>query len=361
MTQAELAKKLNLSETSINRHLKHLHKTRLIKQIDSERKWKYIELTPKGIALVNEKQNPRFAFRLFSIILAIVLAVGVFALVIEYDEEIQDILGIKTRLPTATPTISPTPTAKPAPTLTGDGKQVIESTPTPTSSPAPSPSPIPTPQPSSSPTPNPSPTPPPFDFQLSLEPNGGSVPGAGQVNSVVRVNLTSGEPRNTRLNVSGCPAYTQCGLDNSSGMPTFATQLRITTTTNTSQGIHQIIVTANGGAIQRQAVFTLNISSTFDFSIGVQPSNLTIRRGENKTATVTLNLLSGPTQQLSLTHKGCPSLSTCSFSPNSGQPTFSSIFTIFINQNTTIGQYGMTLIATGGNLSKTVELRVDVI
>lgn len=47
-TQTELAKQLNLSNSTIKEHLDNLGEVDLVKQIDEGYKWKYYELTKKG-------------------------------------------------------------------------------------------------------------------------------------------------------------------------------------------------------------------------------------------------------------------------------------------------------------------------
>ncbi len=47
-TQTELAKQLNLSNSTIKEHLDNLEDVFLVKQIDEGYKWKYYELTKKG-------------------------------------------------------------------------------------------------------------------------------------------------------------------------------------------------------------------------------------------------------------------------------------------------------------------------
>ncbi|MEW5955302.1 MAG: winged helix-turn-helix domain-containing protein [Candidatus Micrarchaeota archaeon] len=56
-TQAELAAELDLAAPSVKEHVQRLAQAGLVKRIESERKWKYYELTEKGTALVRPSET----------------------------------------------------------------------------------------------------------------------------------------------------------------------------------------------------------------------------------------------------------------------------------------------------------------
>ena len=67
-TNSELAKELSLKASTIHHHLERLDDTGLIKSIDSNHKWIYYELTPKGNALLNPPKNTKFTIIISSLL-----------------------------------------------------------------------------------------------------------------------------------------------------------------------------------------------------------------------------------------------------------------------------------------------------
>ncbi|RLG13288.1 MAG: hypothetical protein DRN71_05135, partial [Candidatus Nanohalarchaeota archaeon] len=74
-TQTELAKQLNLSNSTIKEHLVNLGEVDLVKQIDEGYKWKYYELTKKGKNIIYPHET-KIWISLILAILALTIAIN---------------------------------------------------------------------------------------------------------------------------------------------------------------------------------------------------------------------------------------------------------------------------------------------
>ncbi len=85
---------------------------------------------------------------------------------------------------------------------------------------------------------------------------------------------------------------------------------------------------------------TLVITTTpFDYHLTVSPTGATVKQGESTSAIVTVTLDAGFTQTVTLSATGLPSGATASFSPPSGNPTYTPTMTIATSLTTPAGTY----------------------
>ncbi len=110
---------------------------------------------------------------------------------------------------------------------------------------------------------------------------------------------------------------------------------------------------------------TNGTNATFDFSVSVLPTSVALNHSaanstNNATAVVKVNLLQGTTQLVSLSSTGCPTGTTCSFSPTQGNPTFNSVFSVLISSSTSAGTYPITITGTGGGKTRTAYYTLNV-
>jgi len=98
----------------------------------------------------------------------------------------------------------------------------------------------------------------------------------------------------------------------------------------------------------------------FDFTLGISPSSGSVQQGGSVSATVTVTLTSGSTQTVTLTASGLPSGAYVTFSPSSGYPTFTSTSTISTSTTTPTGTFYITIIGSGGGLTRTATYTLAV-
>ena len=88
-------------------------------------------------------------------------------------------------------------------------------------------------------------------------------------------------------------------------------------------------------------------SPPFDFSLNLSPSGGTVMQGNNLQTSVTISLLSGSSQQVTLSASG-PKGATYNFSPQTGTPHCTSTLTINVPESLATSTYSVTVTASGG-------------
>jgi hypothetical protein len=133
-------------------------------------------------------------------------------------------------------------------------------------------------------------------------------------------------------------------------------------------GTHTLVWTVSSGVSdpnlsnnQISRIFTVSPPpAQFDFEVLVSPTDRTVTPGGSVTYAITVNLLSGSTQGVTLSLSGQPGGVSESFSPSSGSPTFSSSLTLSVASSVPTGSYAMTVTGVGGGKTHTVTIRLTV-
>jgi LysM repeat protein len=87
--------------------------------------------------------------------------------------------------------------------------------------------------------------------------------------------------------------------------------------------------------------------STFDFSASASVYYQSVQAGQSASYLLSVNLISGSPQTVSLDVSGAPSGASGSFSPSSGQPTFSSSLVVTTASSTPLGTYSLVVNCRG--------------
>ena len=99
-----------------------------------------------------------------------------------------------------------------------------------------------------------------------------------------------------------------------------------------------------------------------NFSMSVSPTSLSIAQGKQGTSTIKTVGMNGFKSAISLSASGVPSGTTVSFSPNpiAAPGSGTSIMTVAVGANTTVGTYPITVTANGGGVQQTAKLTLTV-
>jgi hypothetical protein len=108
------------------------------------------------------------------------------------------------------------------------------------------------------------------------------------------------------------------------------------------------------------AAFGPTSTGQSDFSVSVNPTNVTVAVGSNATATVSTAVTSGSSESISLSATGLPSGVTASFSPSTVNSGSSSTLTFTASSSTAAGNYSVTITGTGSTGSHTATLTLSV-
>jgi hypothetical protein len=138
------------------------------------------------------------------------------------------------------------------------------------------------------------------------------------------------------------------------------------TISSLSVGVHTIYFRVqddnNQWSTEDTRTITINPSaSIFDFSLS-NSGGITVVQGGSGSNTITINLVSGTSQAVTLSASGLPSGTSASFNPPSGNPTFASSLTVSTSSSTASGSYTITVIGSGNGLTRTTQftLTIDV-
>src|SRR2546427_3266047 len=109
-------------------------------------------------------------------------------------------------------------------------------------------------------------------------------------------------------------------------------------------------------------IASFSSGGTFDFSVSLNPSSGSVVQGSGTTSTVTVGLVSGTSQTVSLTTSISPTASglTATVNPTSGTPTYTSTLTISTTASTPIGSYTITVTGMSGALSHSAAYSLTV-
>jgi hypothetical protein len=102
--------------------------------------------------------------------------------------------------------------------------------------------------------------------------------------------------------------------------------------------------------------------ASFDFSVSLNPTSGSVVQGSGTTSTVTVGLVSGTSQTVTLTTTiNSPATGlTATVNPTSGTPTYTSTLTISTSASTPTGSYTITVTGTSGSLSHSAAYSLTV-
>jgi hypothetical protein len=197
----------------------------------------------------------------------------------------------------------------------------------------------------------------PFDFSIDLSPHYQKVKQGESATFAILVTFSDPSWNGIEIDIE------LSGLHPTMSSSLVGMQLRISTSGSTPIQAYTLTLIGSARGVTRQTSATLDVvasAPSFDFSVSISPAVQTIKIGEKASYSVTVNLIAGSAQIVSLASSGFPTALTCSFSPLSGTPTFSSILTVDASQASSVGTYTITVTATGGGKTHTTSATLTV-
>ncbi len=188
-----------------------------------------------------------------------------------------------------------------------------------------------------------------FDFSIALSPC--SITVKQGETATFQIQLTYSDPSYSGTTINVQVSGMGPGMDYQ--LIPSPPALRVSTSSSTPPGDYSITLvgSANGVMHQANALLTVQVVQPFDFSISASPAQQTITPGASTTSTVTVGLVSGTSQSVTLTVSGAPNGVSASLSPTSGTPSFSSILSITTTPSVAPGDYTLTITGTAGTTS----------
>jgi hypothetical protein len=209
----------------------------------------------------------------------------------------------------------------------------------------------------------------PPDFAISLTPANVTAPqgGFGETALTVRPrnNFTGTISLSLAAGLDEVPRGLTLSLDrvSVSGTSPVSWTLRLYARPTTPTGTHRLKLRATSGSLTREADLVVEVTPPPpDFTISLNPTSLTVRQGSSGTVQLTVASLNGFAGTVSLALAGAPggvALSPSSVDvPEGGSVTRS--LTLAVDPTVDPGTYGFQVRATGGGITKAVNVSLTV-
>jgi subtilase family serine protease len=203
-------------------------------------------------------------------------------------------------------------------------------------------------------------------FAISASPGSLSVEQGSSGTSTVTTSVSGGFSSAIALTASGAPTGVTVVLNPSSiaapGSGTSTATFTVASTTAT--GTYSITVTGTGGGITHTATVSLTVTApvTGSFTVSVSPSSGYLDQGQSGYAVVTTTVSGGFDSAITFSASGQPSGVTVSYSPASiaAPGSGTTDMDITVSRSAARGTYPITITATGGGVTKTTTLSLQV-
>jgi hypothetical protein len=196
------------------------------------------------------------------------------------------------------------------------------------------------------------------DFSLSATPTSRTIIPGGTTTYTATVGALNGFTGTVALSVTGLPSGATGSFTPSSVTTSGSSTLNVATTAATPPGTYPLTIRGTSGPLTRTATVTLVVNG--DFSISVTPTSRTISKGGIATYTVTVTAGTGFTGTVSFSVKNAPSRSTQVFKPTSVVNSGSSVLTVDTFSNVQRQTRTMTITASGGGRTHSVNVTLIV-
>ncbi|HLL54380.1 MAG TPA: hypothetical protein VK447_12575, partial [Myxococcaceae bacterium] len=198
------------------------------------------------------------------------------------------------------------------------------------------------------------------DFSLALTPASRSLRSGASTTFTVQTGVTSGSAESLALTVSGLPAGVTGSFSPATVTAGGTSTLTLTAAANTPGGsaTFQVMGTAPGG-VTRTAPGQLTLQN--DFTLSVNPGNLSGRNGNSLIYSVETTVSSGSPETITLSISGIPAGITAAFIPatvNAGERTD---LWITISGSAPGGTFPFTVTGTSASASHTANSAVTVL
>ena len=194
------------------------------------------------------------------------------------------------------------------------------------------------------------------NYTLTATPSGLSITQGTSGTSTITVNPVGGFDGGVSLFASGLPSGVTASFNPTS--TTATSTLTLTASLTAAPGTFTVTVTGTSGNLINSTSISLTVNAAQNFTLSVSPTNLSIGRGTQSTAMVTITPSNGFNGNVTFSASGLPKGVTTSFSPNPA--TTVSTLTFAASSSATKGTFIVTITGTSGALSHKTTLSLTV-
>jgi kumamolisin len=203
-------------------------------------------------------------------------------------------------------------------------------------------------------------------FSLSASPGAVSVVEGGTGSSTITSTVVGGFNAAVTLSYSALPSGVTASF-NPSSLATGggSSTLTFTVSATAATGTYPITITGTSGATTETTTVNLTVTAPVagSFTVSVSPSSGYLLEGQSGYATVTTATSGSFNAAISLSATGVPSGVTYSFSPASiaAPGSGSAHFNLTVSRTAPTGTYPITITGTGGGVTKTTTLTLEIL
>jgi len=170
------------------------------------------------------------------------------------------------------------------------------------------------------------------------------------------------------LSVSGAPSGVTAALSKTKITPpkngSATSSLSITVSSTAPPGIYTLTVLATSGIITHSTRLSLTILKRADFSMTAQPASVSIKQKQSADYDITLTPMYGTIDSVSLNVTGLPAKATYQFLAAGNLTSLGGpvklVFRVSTTSLTKVGQYTVTITATGGGRTHSITLTLEI-
>jgi len=203
------------------------------------------------------------------------------------------------------------------------------------------------------------------DFAISANPSSTTIQPGGTNTVYVSVTTNPSNPYTLTVFLSYSPpnGFTvSFSPQPPSGQCPFTKSMTINAASTVKPGNYPIMITGTGtDGKTHSTTFTAIVLAQFDMNIISSSLLQTVIKGQTATYTITITLISGSTQPVSLDLRGLPSGATFYFRPNTGNPTFTSTLLVTTTTQTPRGDYTLTIVASSRGVVKSTTVTIRIV
>ncbi|MDF5753882.1 M28 family peptidase [Spongiactinospora sp. TRM90649] len=202
------------------------------------------------------------------------------------------------------------------------------------------------------------------NFSVSLNPTSGSVNAGEAAQTTLSTTVTAGSAQSITLGTTGnLPTGVSVSFSPATIQSGQSSTVRVSTTSGTPNGTHNIRILADGASVDKEASFSLQVSTVQqnDFSVSLNPTSATVERGAAAQTMLTTTVTNGSAQSISLGTTGnLPTGVAVTFSPAGIQSGQSSTVRLTTAANTPAGTHNIRILADGASVDKETSFSLQV-
>jgi len=201
-------------------------------------------------------------------------------------------------------------------------------------------------------------------FSLSASPASLSVAQGNSGTSSITSKVTGGFDSAISLSASGQPTGVSVTFSPTSITGTGSSTMTMTVASTTVAGTYSIKVTGTSGSIVESTTVSLTVTGTTPgFTVGASPTSISVARGSTGTSTITTTVSGGFDSAIRLSASGQGGAQTVTFSPSSiaAPGAGKSTMTVKVGKTARTGNHTITITATGGGVTHTTTVTLDVL